>query len=63
MCRILDHPLAPDQPLDNFLIIDLASLFEVLSIAPVKNKSSGCSPGVKHLYVVFYGLNLNIILI
>ena len=51
MSRILDHPLAPSHRQENFLFIDLASPFEVLSIAPVNNGVLVCSPCVKHLYV------------
>ena len=47
----LDHPLAPSHHRENFLFIDLASPFEVLSIAPVNNGVLVCSPCVKHLYV------------
>ena len=47
----LDHPLAPSHREENFLFIDLASPFEVLSIAPVNNGVLVRSPGVKRLYV------------
>jgi hypothetical protein len=47
----LDHPLAPSHRQENFLFNDVASPFEVLSIAPVNNGGLVVSPGVKHLYV------------